>query len=40
MLGDWLGGGVDSIGSRQGQVAGSSERGDEPAGSGATELVS
>jgi hypothetical protein len=30
---------VDSAGSGQGPVAGCSEYGDEPAGSGATELV-
>jgi hypothetical protein len=31
---------LDSVGSGQGQVAGSCEYGDEPTGSGATELVS
>jgi hypothetical protein len=30
---------VDPVGSGQGPVAGSCEYGDEPAGSGATELV-
>jgi hypothetical protein len=34
-----VGGGVDSIGSRWGLVAGSYEHGDEPLGSGATDLV-
>jgi hypothetical protein len=33
------GGGVDSAGSGQGPVAGCCECGDEPSGSGATELV-
>jgi hypothetical protein len=31
---------VDSVGSGKGPVAGSCEYGDEPSGSGATELVS
>jgi hypothetical protein len=31
---------VDPVGSGQGPVAGSCEYGDEPSGSGATELVS
>jgi hypothetical protein len=37
----WGGGGgeVDSVGSGQGPVAGSCENGDEPSGSGATDLV-
>jgi hypothetical protein len=30
---------VDSVGSRQGPVLGCCERGDEPSGSGAMELV-
>jgi hypothetical protein len=38
ILGDWLGG-VDSVGSGQGPVTDFCERGDEPSGSGATELV-
>jgi hypothetical protein len=38
ILGDWLGG-VDSVGSGQGPVTGFCERGDEPLGSGTTELV-
>jgi hypothetical protein len=36
---DWGGGEVDSVGAGQGPVAGSCENGDEPSGSGATELV-
>jgi hypothetical protein len=40
-LGRWAGEcGVDSSGSEEGLVAGSCEHGDEPSGSGATELVS
>jgi hypothetical protein len=40
-LRDWLGGcGVDSPGSGKGSLAGCCEHGDEPSGSGATELVS
>jgi hypothetical protein len=35
-----VGCGVDPVGSGLGPVAGSCERGDEPSGSGATELVS
>jgi hypothetical protein len=41
MLGRLAGGyRLDTVGPGQGQVAGSCEYGDEPAGSGATELVS
>jgi hypothetical protein len=36
----WWSVGVDPVGSGQGPVAGSCEYGDEPSGSGATELVS
>jgi hypothetical protein len=40
IFGDWLGGcGVDSPGSGEESVAGCCECGDEPSGSGATELV-
>jgi hypothetical protein len=39
--GDWLGEcRLDPVGSVQGPVAGCCEYGDEPSGSGATELVS
>jgi hypothetical protein len=40
LAGEEGGCGVDSPGSGQGPLAGSRECGDEPSGSGATELVS
>jgi hypothetical protein len=41
ILRDWLGEcGLDPVGSVYGPVAGSCEYGDEPSGSGATDLVS
>jgi hypothetical protein len=38
MESEWILGTVDLVGSGQGPVAGSCEYGDEPSGSGATEL--